>query len=481
MRYAEAEPNPSATTLADAFNRIGDCYFYERNFTQANIFYNKAINLNPTNSDYALFQSAFVIGLQKNYNSKISKLEKLIDSYPTSEYIDDAIYEIGRSYLMLDNNSKAISNYKKLLTNLPNSDLARKAALEIGMIYFNESNFTNAIEAYKNVISSYPGSEESYTALESLETVYIETNDVAEYLKYTKTLGSTIRINTANREDSISFIANEKLYINEKYDLAIAGFKSYLNKFCNGGRYCTTTKYYLADSYYTTGDKENALNAFQDLLKITGNQYSEEAALRCAEITFDNKDFNAALKHFKQLEALAQSTENKNISRLGILRTSYYLNDHETTIKIASEIIADEKSDNELKLEARYNRAKALLAQGKSSEAINDLKLMAEDTRTATGAESNFLLANAYFEQSKMTETESTILAFSKKNTPHRFWLARSFVLLSDMYIKQNNDFQAKQYLLSLKKNYTTADQIQQMIDDRLLAISEREKTKIIN
>ena len=73
------------------------------------------------------------------------------------------------------------------------------------------------------------------------------------------------------------------------------------------------------------------------------------------------------------------------------------------------------------------------------------------------------------------------LLDFAKKNTPHQFWLARSFVLLADVYVKQNNDFQAKQYLLSLQKNYTTADEIQTLITERLNAIGEREKKTIIN
>jgi hypothetical protein len=58
---------------------------------------------------------------------------------------------------------------------------------------------------------------------------------------------------------------------------------------------------------------------------------------------------------------------------------------------------------------------------------------------------------------------------------------SRSFVLLADVYIRQNNDFQAKQYLLSLQKNYTNPDEIQTLITDRLNAISEREKNTIIN
>jgi hypothetical protein len=80
-----------------------------------------------------------------------------------------------------------------------------------------------------------------------------------------------------------------------------------------------------------------------------------------------------------------------------------------------------------------------------------------------------------------MTDAQAEVMDFAKKNTPYQFWLARSFVLLADVYIKQNNDFQAKQYLLSLQKNYKTADEIQTLIAARLNAIGEREKSTIIN
>ena len=481
LKYVNSESNTRATTYSDALNRIGDCYFNARNFDGAENYYSKAASTSPNTADYALFQAAYVIGLQKNYSSKIAKLENLITKYPKSEYTDDALYEMGRAYLMMENNGKAISTYKRLLDSQPNSDLARKAALEIGMVHFNGKEYDQAITAFKSVIFKYPGTEESYTALESLESVYIEINDVASYLAYTKTLGRTISTKTANREDSISYIAAERQYMNAKYTKAISGLKAYLNKFCAGGRYCTTAQYYLADSYYRTSDKANALIAYQNLLKITGNQYSEEAVLRSAEITYDKKDYTSALLYFKQLQTVAQSTENKNVAQLGVLRCSYFLNDNQTTINIVNEIMTDPHSSDELKAEARYNRAKAYIALGQSAQATSDLKLLAAETRTANGAESKYLLANIYFEQEKLADTEKEVLDFAKKNTPHQFWLARSFVLLADVYIKQNNDFQAKQYLLSLQKNYTIADEIQILITDRLNAISEREKNTIIN
>ncbi len=475
LKYVENETNTGKTTYADALNRAGDCYFFARNFTKAETFYARASSASPSAADYALFQSAYAAGLQKNYNSKIATLEKLISQYPNSEYVDDSFYEIGRSYIMLENDNSAINAFQRLLDRQPNSSIAPKAALEIGMVYLNSSRYEQSIAAFKKVITTYPGTQEAYTALESLETVYIEINDVASYIAYTKSIGVTTGNSSAAREDSITFIAAERQYINGNYQQAITGMQSYMKKYCSGGRYCLTAQYYLADSYYRSGNKQNALQAYEVLLSTTGNQYIEEAALRSAEITYDNKDYSSALRYFKQLQSVAQSTENRNAGRLGVLRCSYFLNDHQTTINIANEILADYRSTEELKNEARYNRAKAYLATNQPTLAITDIKSLATDTRTANGAEAKYLLANIYFEQGKLSESETEIMDFAKRNTPYQFWLARSFILLSDIYIKQGNDFQAKQYLLSLQKNYTVGDEIQPMINSRLQDIASRE------
>jgi len=150
-------------------------------------------------------------------------------------------------------------------------------------------------------------------------------------------------------------------------------------------------------------------------------------------------------------------------------------------VNIANEIISDTKSSAEVIAEARYNRAKAYIAMNLPNMALADLKTLSADTRTSNGAEAKYLLANLYFEQGKLTEAQNEVNDFAKKNTPYQFWLARSFILLADIYVKQNNDFQAKQYLLSLQKNYTTADEIQTLITDRLNAIAQRENQKVTN
>ena len=482
-RYIATGLSTTEPTYADAMNRIGDCYFYSRNFANAEKSYNRAIAVSPRTGDYPLFQVSYVNGLQKKYNVKIVNLEKLILEYPNSQYVDDALYEIGRAYLMLESNDRALAAYDRLLTSHPKSKLAPKAALEKGMIYFNRNEIDKAIESFKFVISKYPGSEESHTALESLETAYLEKNNVASYIEYTKTLGGAIQTAAVSKEDSLTFIAAEKQYMRKNYKEAITSLSNYTAKYCleEGGIVCTTARFYLADSYYQTNEKGKALAEYKKLIEIAGNKYMEEAVMRAAEITYDEKDYAASLNYFTQLQELAHNTENKNIGRLGVLRCSYFLNDHQKTTEIAQDIINDSHIGEELKLEARYNRAKAYIALQKREQAIADLNVVSENTRTKNGSESKYLLADVYFETGNLDESEKVIMDFAQKNTPYQYWLARSFVLLADIYIARNEDFQAKQYLLSLQKNYTADDDVQSMIQSRLDSISSREQENIIH
>ena len=66
--------------LLDAYNRIGDAYFQQRDFAHALQAYNNSIEKGGTSvgADYAMYQTAFVYGLQGKYNDKIASLDSLL-------------------------------------------------------------------------------------------------------------------------------------------------------------------------------------------------------------------------------------------------------------------------------------------------------------------------------------------------------------------------------------------------------------------
>ena len=467
------QADSSQPTYADALNRIGDCQFNARNFDEAIKTYQKVIDLNATGADYATFQAGYAYGLKHQYVNKAEKMLSLVTTYPQSDYADDALYEMARAYIENNQEESAIMAYERLLSNYPNSNMARKASLEQGMIHRNLKQYDDAIRAFKRTIKDYPSTEEAYAALDGLEQVYVATNNISEYLAYTKKLGkSQMRVKTA--EDSLTYVTAELQYMLGNYREAAAGLATYITRYCNGGRYCTNAHYYAADSYYPLGQMQSALSEYEALTTLTGNAYMEEACLRAAGITFDNQDYESASRHFKHLYEVASTESNRRIAQLGILRCASNLKDQATVQRIATEMLSTDGLPDDMRQEALYCRAKAYLSAGNNGLAVVDLTPLAQETVTAIGAESKYLLAQAYFNMNALDNAETEIMSFAQMNTQHQYWLAKAMILLADISLKRDDTYQAEQYLLALQANYHAQDDIQMIISDKLAAINAK-------
>jgi TolA-binding protein len=462
-------------TYADALNRIGDCYFNNRSFPQAIAYYTQVSNLQAAGTDYALYQRGLALGLQHKYMEKINVLNELVKRYPKSDYADDGTYEIARAQLQLDQEREAIATYDRLLSTYPHSLLARKASLERAMLYRNLKMNEEAIAAYRKTIEKYPTTEEAYTALDALQALYVEAGRVDEYLAYTKNLAK-INMTVSTQEDSLLYASAEMQYMQSDYRKATVSLSNYITQYCAGGRYCTTARYYLADSYYRLGQANEALNHYVVLAEMNANPYQEEAATRVAEICYDKADYNCALEAFYRMHALASGREQITVARLGILRCSQALGRHQAAIDIANQILNDQPLSEDTKNEALYCRAKANVALRQWKAAQPDLKILAAEVRTAQGAEAKYLLAQSYYELQQPDEAEAQIMAFTQMNTQQQYWLARALVLLSDINRDRGELFQARQYLLVLHQNYTRTDDIRSLIAERLAKLDEMEK-----
>ena len=463
-------------TYADALNRIGDCYFNARQFSQAISYYTQVSNLQAAGADYALFQRGYALGLMHRYNDKVTVLKELLTRYPKSDYADDGIYEIARAQLQMDDERGAIATYEQLLATYPHSTLARKASLERAMLYRNLGQNTDAIAAYRKTIEKFPATDEAYTALDALQALYVEEGKVDEYVAYTKGLAK-MNMNVTTKEDSLLYASAEMQYMQADYQKATVSLSNYITQYCAGGRYCTTARYYLADAYYRMAKYSEALAQYIVLAEMAANPYQEEAATRVAEICYDKGDYNCALEAFYRLHSLASSREKTNVARLGILRCSQLLGRHQAAIDIAGQILSDTPLSEDTRNEALYCRAKAYVAQKQWSQAQPDLKALSTEVRTAQGAEAKYLLAQSYFETGDPDNAETQVMEFTKMNTQQQYWLARALILLSDINCQRGEYFQARQYLLVLQQNYAVkGDDIPALVSTRIAQLDELEK-----
>ncbi len=452
--------------MADAYNRIGDCLFYNRQFAQAEENYNQAAQVLPSAGDYSIFQKGFVLGLQKDYLGKIREMDRLVREFPESQYVDDALFEKGRSYVLLEKNAEATTAFETLVNQFPNSSLARKAGVQLGLIYFNENQPQNAAEAYKKVISNYPGSEEARVALVDLKSVYIELNDINTYTNYVNSLGGNIRIEVSE-QDSLTYMAAERLFMRGDNEAARQSMVKYLQTFPEGA-FSSNANYYLGSITFAKKEYNEAKQYYTRVLDSGDTKFREEALARKAEIEYLDQDYGNALESFKQLQLIADNPANKEAAKLGIMRCAQYTNKQQDALIAANDLLKDAKLSPELIAEARYVRAKAYISQGQEQQALEDLQEISKDTRTVHGAEAKYLLAQLYYNNNEDSKAVEVLEDFAKNGTPHQYWLARGFILWADIYIRQNDDVQARVYLNSLQNNYKGSDDIAGMIEDRL-------------
>ena len=204
------------------------------------------------------------------------------------------------------------------------------------------------------------------------------------------------------------------------------------------------------------------------VLAYPDSPYSEEALLMRGEVLFNRKQYEEACTDYRQLQTKATTPERRQLGMVGVLRCSYLLADDAATVEAATALLAESNLTAELQNEARYDRAKALLNQNDTARATDDLRALAADTRTLQGAEAKYRLAQLLYDAGNYADAEKEALDFIDQSTPHAYWLARTFVLLSDAYVAMDKKLEARQYLLSLQQNYQEKDDIQQMITERL-------------
>lgn len=462
---------------ADAFNRIGDCNFMDRNYWQAIEYYDKANMMHTEDSGYGVFQKGFSLGLVQKSAQKIEVLNTLIRDYPKSPYTDDALYEIGRSYNDLNQPLDAIQTFKDLINKYQNSSYTRKSYVQLGLIYYNSKRNEEAIPMYKKVISTWPDTQEAVDALNGLKNIYVDSDQVDEYLTFVKSTGRTTDI-SLTEQDSLIFQSAEKVYMQGNCEKSILNLEQYMARFPQG-HFVLNAWFYIGDCNYRGNELDKALSAYAYILARGRNEFSEVSLARSGEIKYQQSNFEQALSLYQQLLAQAEVPANILDARVGIMRCSFKQKDYASVIQSAANVISTDKVPEEIIREASYKLGKAYLETGDSDKALEVLTVVAKDVKNIEGAESKYLIADIMFKKGQVDQAEKEILDFLDQNTTHQYWLAKGYMLWAEIYLKRGDLFQAKATLQILKENYTRQDDgIITALDEKLKWIDTQNQEK---
>ncbi len=414
-----------------ALYTLGYAYFKQKQYNNANTYFNNFIgtttaNNNKTLKADALNRLADCLYTDRKYDEAYTIYQRALET--DKQMGDYSLYQQAFIEGLRGNNQKKVELLSRMGGEYADSQYGADALYEQGRAYIQTGGKNQALQIFNQLIEKYPHSQKARSAGNEIGLIYFESGMTEEALKaYNRVIEAY-----PNTAEAQTALAN------------------------------------LKDIYTDMGK----VNEYAELARKAGksmdgaelDQMINDAAVR----SMNNGDYAKAYEYYNQLRQQTQSPEMLAGALEGGLRSAFAAKDHDAVVDIATLIIQDRKSSPSLVAEALLYRAESQLALGNAPDGIKDLQTLSEDTKTMYGAQASVRLAQYAYDTSQYQAAEQILQKFIDSGTSHQYWLARAFILLSDVYMKTDRKVEAREYLLSLKSNYSENEEINEMIKERL-------------
>lgn len=477
--FADYLDGGSAVYRKDALERVGDCHFIAKAYKNASASYDLALKESfDVNDIYPYYQSAVSYGLSGNNDKKVELLKNALEADPASQFYPEAIFELGRAYVLKEDDLKAFSCFNTLAQTARDTTFIAKAYIEMGSLSRNQSQFNDALAYYKKVVEEMPMSGYAEDALAAIESIYQTRNEPEEYLAYIDNIGKGGSKSEDEKENMI-FNAAEQNYLAGNYQKALVALQGYIEKYPEG-RYVGNVDFYMAESYRNLGKYEQACDGYRKVINAGVGSFVELSMLHFSDLSYKLERWADAFGGYTSLQMSARFDNNKVLAMKGMMRSAFKGHMWEEALKNADRILFDSRMETEVKREAEYVKAKAYMATSRRTEALAIMYRLSEDMKDEYGAEAAYVLILDSYDKGDFADVETKVYAFADAGSPQTYWLAKSFVILGDSFADRGEFAQAKATFESVRDGYTpygpdddVADNVRMRLDKLAELMSE--------
>ncbi len=454
-------------TRNDAIARLGDSYFSLRNYSRAMQYYDRLISSRSSSQDYALFQRGIIQGLLGDNQAKLATLRSVVEQFPNSNYADDVAFEVPYTYFVMGDYETAIDGLYKMVEAYPQSSYVPRALVTIGLVHYNNDNNDEAMAAFQRVVEQHSTTDEARQALRSIENIYLDRGDATGYINYATT--TNIGDLTKAEQDNLAFQAANTLFLRGEFENAILAVNAYFDKFPSPIQE-KHARFIRAESMFRTGKPREALHDFNIILNDWTSAYTERTLLSVSELYLGLEEYNEAIAHLKKLELTSEYKANYGYAVNNLMIAYFKIDDLDQTLLYADLVKNYDRASEEEIANAHLHTARVLLRRGDMENATKELNLAALKSQTVVGAEARFWVGQLQYEAKDYEKAMASAFDVINNMGSHDYWVARSFILLGDVYAAQGDTFQARSTLESVIDNYESDDEE----DDIILSAKER-------
>ncbi len=451
---------------ADVHNRIGDIYYGARNFDSATKSYKSAAAVGSrAESNYAKYQVAIIKGVEGDAKGKIAELKQIVAGDDKSaKHMDDALYELGVTYIKNSLYRDAILSLERFIADYPRSPRYAQSLSDLGVAYINNDDSARALECYDKAIKAAPQSQVAKDAMQGIREIYVGQGSADKYFKYAESIGMEGDL-TAVTRDSLSFASARGLYVASedsatKQKRVVTALGDYIKSYPNG-YYLNDALFYLSDCYIKLGDSKSAIATLTTLDVRGGDQYSERVCKMLSKLTYEEGLYSQSAAASRKLFNVAKDSATREEAMAHYAKSTIESGDKAAIEAMSVDILkVGEAAAGALATDdAIYVRATNLRSRGERAEALKLYQSLSERESAAKyRSESTYYIIDDAFRAGERDSAESEIYKIAEDKSFDAYWLARSFILLGDIYVERGDNFQARATYQSIVDGYSNSD-----------------------
>ena len=441
----------------DSYLRLGDSYFALSNYFKAIPAYEEVIEANGNDVDYAQLQIAFCQGFMGENEKKVASLEEFTRLNLKSTLRDDAFYELGNTFVKMNEADKALDAYDKVIQNYGMSSLVPKALLKQGLVHFNRDENEEALKKYREVVSRYPGTEESKEAVSNAKQIYMDLGRVDEYEAF---ISKVDFVNVGDDEiENAMYASAEQFYLTNNLDKAVESFNKYLQRFPSGSNSLTAT-FYLAEAYRRSGRLPESIPHYQRIADMETNDYTERALVQVSQHYLEAGQWDKAVELLKRLEGSAASRESLVFAQSNLMKGYYGAGDYEQAVAYADKVLGQDKIDDQVESDAHIIVARSAFETGDMLKAQEEFARVGETAKGELKAETVYYDAYFKHEEGNYKLSNQSVQELASKYPEYGYWGGKGLVVMAKNFYALEDAYQATYILESVIKRFAQYEDI---------------------
>jgi outer membrane assembly lipoprotein YfiO len=222
--------------------------------------------------------------LINDYEKVIKEGNILIEKYPNSSYVLDAMYNIGWAYYDTKRYDQSVDVFLKLLARFPSGNLPDRALFQVGEAYFDQKKYAEAIPYYQRLVDKMRINEMTDQEIQKIQRQKLA--GLADQTALDLAAKAQLKIGASYAEIG-------------DYKQAEAAYKRIAVLFKFDKNLISEAYRRLADMYFSRNDLEATIKAYRDgINEVNDRIFQAKMQVEIARRYFDNNHFSQALTEF---------------------------------------------------------------------------------------------------------------------------------------------------------------------------------------